>query len=324
MIFEKTIQNLYKKQLFNRCDDNGCVFYFSAKDFEGLNAEAYSFQSKRGDRLQGYFYYYGTPAEDRIVIFDHGMGGGHRSYMKEIEMLARHGYLVFSYDHTGCMESEGKCTNGFSQSLSDLDDCICALKADEKYVGRSISVVGHSWGAFAALNIPALHHDVTHIVPMSGFLSVDRIIAQNFSGPMRLYAKSIRTLEETANPDFVDYDAIETFRSMKTKALVIYSADDKIVRAINHFAPLRKDMLGREEQIRFLLVNNKGHNPNFTEDAVKYKDAFFADLTGKLKRNELATDEAKKTFIASYDWNRMTAQEEALWNEIFAFLDQKE
>lgn len=321
MIFEKQIVNAYKKRLFSRCDDSGCVFYYSASDFEGLKQEPFTFSAKAGHRLQGYFYSYGDLVADRVIVFDHGMGGGHRSYMREIETLARHGYLVFSYDHTGCMESEGESTNGFSQSLSDLDDCITALKADERFQNASFSVVGHSWGAFATLNIPALHPDVTHIVAMSGFISVEAIVKQNFSGLMSGYFKPIYALEEKINPNFVGYDARKTFLNMTTKALVIYSADDKVVRAIDHYAPLRKACAGLEDRISFMLVNGKGHNPNFTTDAVRYKDAFFADLTKKLKRKQLADDAARKAFVENYDWARMTAQDKDVWNKIFQFLD---
>ena len=320
MLFEKQILNAYKKKLFSRCDDTGCVFYYSASDFAGLKQEPYAFSAKAGHRMQGYFYFYGEPNADRIVVFDHGMGGGHRSYMKEIEMLARHGYRVFSYDHTGCMESEGESTHGFSQSLSDLDDCLTALKSDARFQGASYSVVGHSWGGFATLNIPALHPDVTHIVAMSGFLSVEAILKQNFSGLMGGYYQSIYALEEQENPAFVGYDARKTFSRMRTKAFVLYSADDKIVRAIDHYAPLRRACEGLSN-VHFMLVNHKGHNPNFTTDAVRYKDAFFADLTKRIKKKALADDDARRAFVKSYDWDRMTAQDEEVWSKIFRVLD---
>ena len=321
MIFAQQIENAYRAKMFSRQEISKAVFYFSAKDFEGLHKDPYLFNAIAGHRLQGYFYYYDNPIKDRIVIFDHGMGAGHRAYLREIAMLARHGYLVFAYDHTGCVESEGLSTNGFAQSLSDLDDCLNALKSDGKWEGYTFSVVGHSWGGFATLNIPALHPDVTHIVPISGFLSVDAMLEQQFSRLLTPYRASVRKLEENANPDYLKYDARKTFGTMTTKALVIYSADDRIVRALDHFAPLRRAMMGREEQIEFLLVNYKGHNPNFTEDAVRYKDEFFKTLTKKLKRHELTSEAAKRAFVDSYDWNRMTAQDSAVWDRIFTFLD---
>jgi hypothetical protein len=119
---------MYKGMMFARCDDTETVFYFAPKDFPGLQAEPHSFVGSAGHTLQGYFYQYDNAVPGRLIVFDHGFGGGHRAYMTEIEMLCRHGYRVFAYDHTGCMESEGENTKGFSQSLNDLDCCIKALK----------------------------------------------------------------------------------------------------------------------------------------------------------------------------------------------------
>ena len=96
MIFEEKVIERYKAMAFSRCDDDGTAFYFSSDDFPGLNKKAYSFKSSMGHNLQGYFYSYEKTVEGRIVVFDHGMGGGHRSYMREIEKLCRHGFLVFS------------------------------------------------------------------------------------------------------------------------------------------------------------------------------------------------------------------------------------
>ena len=128
MIFEKQIVDVFKKQMYNRCDDNGTAYYFSADDFEGLNKRGFTFTAQAGHTLQGYFYWYENPMENRLVVFEHGMGGGHRSYMREIETIAKKGYMVFAYDHTGCMESGGESPNGFAQSLKDLDCCISTLK----------------------------------------------------------------------------------------------------------------------------------------------------------------------------------------------------
>ncbi|MBQ8388555.1 MAG: alpha/beta fold hydrolase [Clostridia bacterium] len=319
MIFAKKIEAAYRGMIFVRCDDTGNVFYFDHTDFEGLRKENFDFKAAAGHTLKGAFYSYGGAKADRIVVFDHGMGGGHRSYMKEIERIARAGYLVFAYDHTGCMESGGESTNGFAQSLCDLNDCISALKACEKCAGRTFSVVGHSWGAFSTMNICALHPDITHIAALSGFISVEQMIKQNFSGLLSLYRKHIMAVERRANPRFADFNAIESLRGAKTKALLIYSADDPLVKKEFHYSPLREAAC---ENVTLVEVENKGHNPNFTEDAVKYKDAFFAELTAKLKAGELETPEQKAAFRASYDWERMTAQDEKIWKMILEHLEK--
>ena len=93
---KKQILKAYSDFAFTRYDDCDTVFYFSAADFPGLKSEPYRFASSLGHELKGYFYYYDGCREDRLIVFDHGMGGGHAAYMKEIELLAKKGYLVFS------------------------------------------------------------------------------------------------------------------------------------------------------------------------------------------------------------------------------------
>ena len=141
--------DIYMGMAYTRCDDNGTAFYFSAKDFADLKQEPYSFKSSKGHNLQGNIYYYDGYLENKLVIFEHGFGGGHLSYMKEIEKLCAHGYRVFAYDHTGCMKSGGETPNGMAQSLCDLNDCITALKSDANFKDLSFSVIGHSLTSYS-------------------------------------------------------------------------------------------------------------------------------------------------------------------------------
>lgn len=321
MIFEKQIEGIYKKQFMNRCDDTESVFYFSVDDFEGLHREPYAFQSSSGDRLQGYFYYYENYVPDRLIVFDHGFGGGHTAYMKEIEMLCKHGFRVFSYDHTGCMESEGDSPRGLAQSLCDLNDCFNTFKADEKYRDLDFSVVGHSWGGFSTMNIAALHPEISHVVSMSGFVAVEQMINQFFGGIMKPYRKNIIRIETENNAKFMKYHAVDSLTNTNAKVLLIYSSNDKMVNKEMHYDVL-KNGLAHKENVKIMLVDNKGHNPNYTEDAAAYLNEFLDAKAKKVKKKELETKEQKQEFLNSYDWNRMTAQDESVWNEIFKVLDE--
>ncbi len=315
----KFIEKIYRSMVYNRADDNGCVFYFTADSFEGLHREEYSFPSSLGHTLAGAFYYYDGFNENRLIIFEHGMGSGHTGYMTEIERLCREGYRVFAYDHTGCMNSGGESTNGFVQSLRDLDDAVKALKADEKYSSLPISVIGHSWGGFSTMNISALHPDIEKCVAMSGFISAEQILKGFFKGILSPFYKKILALESESNPNYIRYNALETLKNTKTKMLIIHSDDDKTVSAANNFDLLEKELSAREN-ISFLRLNGKNHNPNYTDDAVKYKDKFFAEYQKALKKKALVTEEDKKAFKAKYDWKRMTAQDENVWKVITEFL----
>ena len=182
------------------------------------------------------------------------MGGGHRSYMREIETIAKKGYMVFAYDHTGCMESGGESPNGFAQSLKDLDCCISTLKTIGKFKGEEITVIGHSWGGFSTQNIMAIHPDLKNVVALSGFSSVKRMVAQHFSGALKPFAKAIYALEETSNPEYVKYDAVESLAKTDVKALIIHSGDDPLVKREFHFDIMRsalKDNISYFATIQF-------------------------------------------------------------------------
>lgn len=318
MIFEKQVVNEYKKMMFSRCDDVESVKYFSAEDFNGLRVEEYSFKASAGHTLQGYFYEYDNALSNRIIVFDHGFGGGHLAYMKEIELLCRRGFRVFSYDHTGCMKSGGESPNGLAQSLCDLNDCITMLRSDKRFSECDISVMGHSWGGFSTLNITALHHDISHIVVISGFVSVEKMVNTFFGGAMKGYRKAILALEKSVNPYFVEFDAIETLKNTTTRALLIYSDNDSLCKR-EHYDMLN-DGLKENDNVSLMLVAGKGHNPNYTVDAVKYLGEFSAARAKLLKRRNL-TAEDKKSFVDSFDWNRMTEQDAAVWSAIFAHLE---
>ena len=138
-------------------------------------------------------------------------------------MIAKHGYMVLSYDHSGCMKSEGNSTGGFGQSLCDLNDCINSLKQNEKYNNMKISVVGHSWGAFSTMNIPYFHNDVKHVIAMSGFISIKQVLGTMFKGILKSAYNDILKLEEDSNPNLININAIDSLKDFKGKALIIHS-----------------------------------------------------------------------------------------------------
>ena len=320
MIFEKKVVGFYTAQFFNRCDDKGLAHYFSHADFPGLRQQPFDFKSSLGHEMKGWFYCYDEIIPGRLVIFEHGFGGGHRSYMKEIEMLCRRGFLVYTYDHTGCMESGGDSPRGLSQSLRDLNDAINALQATPGFRDLKISVMGHSWGAFSTMNIAALHPEVTHIVALCGFVSVEEMVGQFFSGILKGYRKAVLKIEQESNPDFVTYNAARTLADCAAKVLLIYSSNDKLVIREIHHGILTRALEGKADT-RILLEENKGHNPNYTADAVAYLAQYTADMTRKLKDKKLNTEAEKKAFRESWDWDRMTKQDEKVWAEIFRALD---
>ena len=320
MVFEKQIIGIYNMMMGSRQDPTGDIYYFDYTDFPGMCAEPFEFKGNVGQALRGKVYYFGEKCKEKITVFDHGMGNGHRAYMREIVELTRHGYTVIAYDHTGCRDSEGESIRGFAQSLADLDHCLKYLKTREDFKGASISVIGHSWGSFSTMNIPALHPEVTHIVGMSGFISVPAILEQFFSGILKGYRPAVYKIEEERNPEYVGFDAITSIKGSSTKAMYIQSLDDKTINTRYHFDKLRAALADRENT-HFIPLTGRNHNPNYTEDAVKLLGDFQKRLAKFRKKNKAPTDAEKQEFVSGFDWAAITEQDADLWNRIFDFLD---
>ncbi|MBQ3518107.1 MAG: alpha/beta fold hydrolase [Clostridia bacterium] len=321
MLFEKQILGVYRRILYSRCDDTGTAYYFTTEDFPGLSRVPYRFASSLGHTLQGCFYSYENEKyPDRLVVFEHGFGGGHSAYMREIELLCRHGFTVFAYDHTGCMESGGAGTNGLSQSLHDLDDCLRALKANEKYKNKRFSIMGHSWGGFSTMNICALHPEVTHIVAMAGFPSVEALFRSAAKGMLAPLRHVFLKEEAKSNPAYCNHSAFDALQNCRVPCLLIYGEKDMLCTKKGFYDPLCKT-LADNKNISLMLCNGKGHNPNYTQSAEKYL-AQYGKERKKFAKTKPSADQ-KQAFVASYDWRAMTDQDEAVWEKIFEVLDRE-
>lgn len=319
MLFEKFILSTYKKTLLTRHDPDGSVFYFTHEDFPTLGMRLFDFTSREGERLQGYFYTdEAVKYTDRLVIFEHGMGCGHRGYMREIATICAAGYPVFTYDHTGTLASGGRHIGGFTQSLCDLDAAITALKESGEADGKRLAVIGHSWGGYSTMNIGILHRDITHLVAMSGYPSVRKMIGVFFN-KMKGYIPTVFNSEAEVYHGYAEADATLSLLTTGAKVMLVHSKDDPTV-PYTLFEGIMRDV-GERSNIRYLTVDGKRHNPNYTEAAVRYKDEFFAALQEMKKKKRLGDEAAKAEFVKRWDWERMTEQDMDFWGEVFAFLE---
>ena len=319
------IESEYRKNFIRRYDDTGYIRYFEAKDFPQLRDEPFSFASGPY-RLAAHWYTVGEPKEGELVVFCHGIGGGHRSYLKEIVELCGRGYPVLAYDNTGCFASEGPDIVGMSRSLTDLDNCLRYLKAEgifQRYA--RVFVVGHSWGGYAAGNIASLHGDISKAVVISGFVSVERLLEDNMSGvaaPLRkTVLKRLCAFEKNAAPDYFDYCTMDAVNGRKTRFLFAHSKDDQMVQYDHHTGWLKEQTDNTD--VRWMICDGRKHNPNYTPDAVTYMNDMFGAFNQEIKEGRLKTLEEKQDFFKDADWDRMTAQDGAFWDEVVAFLEEK-
>ena len=314
------VNRLYDSRVIHRYDDNGYTKYFTYDDFPQLQKKAISFKSGE-NTLRGWIYSYEGCCNE-LVILCHGINGGHFSYMTEINLIAKNGYPVLAYDNTGCFSSDGKDIYSIGQSLVDLDNAIKWLKADGLFASYDkVHVIGHSWGGYAAGNIPYYHKDLSHVVDISGFISVTQIIRtflmvdENFIN--RHMYKVVYKREKNALPDYFDSDIRTAIDSAPdTKFFIAHSTDDDMVLYRFNTELIVKE--GPKPNLKLHIYEDKSHHPHYTKDAAQYLNKTFNDFNAVSKK--LKTLEQKKEFFKDTDWVRMTQQDEDFWNEVFEFL----
>lgn len=311
-------ETLYKKILIKRYDDNHIIHYFSHKDFDNLKAENINFITDEGLTIRGNFYFYPSYKENRLIIFCHGIGGGHRSYMREIELLCKNGYRVLAYDNIGCFESEGKNIRAASESINDLLCVLNTLKNNGMLNGIKVSLIGHSWGGHAVSNILSYYDGISSIVCISGYASIELFLKSIFKGKHNFIRKSIIKYEKKINPNLYNSYSYNAVKDTKTKILFIHSKDDPTIK-LDASAFSYKEKINNPN-VQYILCEGKLHNPNYTYDAVKYMNESFMEYNKLIKTKKLKSFNDKKAYMDKLDWYRMTSQDEEIWNKILETL----
>jgi len=312
------LTHLYKKMFIKRYDDDGIVKYFSYTDFPELEAKPIEFYTPEQNHIKGYIYSYANPDKEHLVIFCHGIGGGHRSYMREIETLARAGLEVVAYDNTGCFESTGENIRGFTEALNCLVSCINFLKENKYLKNRKLSVVGHSWGGYIAGNILNYYKGIHSISVISGFVSLK--VFTDLTN--KLLTRSVYRFEKKANPQYVDSSSLDAFKTTNANVLIVHSKDDDIVKYDVGAGYLQK-YLEPKPNIKYLILDGKKHEPQYTKEASKYFYSFFEEYPVLIKKKVLKTKEDRIAYVNKFDFWKMTEQDKEVWDEIIKNIKQK-
>ena len=318
----RLIERIYRKNFVHRYDDTGYLHYFTAADYPGLRDVPCAFFSG-GNRLSAHLYRYDDCREDTLVVFCHGIGGGHRSYLQEIVQLCKRGFPVFAYDNTGCFDSQGESIRCACQSLADLDSALKFLKREgifNRY--RRVCVVGHSWGGYAAGCVPLYHTDVEKVIDISGFCSVTHMLEDSVGGakdPVRRYLlKQLCAFERTAAPIYYDASVLKAVNAGGARFMLVQSDDDPVVK-YEHAVGLVKERAVNPETV-YLIYHGRMHNPNYTQDAAVYLAETFQAFNADVKAGRCRTLQDKQRFFSDVDWERMTRQDEAFWDAAAVFL----
>ena len=304
------IAKTYIKRFVCRYDKEVGVPYHVFSNFKGLRQESYAFNNSRGIEIHYFYYYYDNYRDDKIVLFCHGMGPGHVSYLADIDALARRGYKVLTLDYRGCGESKGEYLGSLNAPTRDVMDLLAYLKLD-----KPIVIVGHSLGGFTALKVASLHSDITKVVALAPIVTI-RPMVYNAS-KSKFITHFILKYERKIEKEYDKIDLPEYLKTTTDDILFIQSIDDQMVP---YETSLKVAEDAHNSHIQTIRLNNRKHNPNYTEAAINYMNEVFGGYTRLAKYKKIQSDEERTAYFKDVSLNKLTEQDEELFDRIADFL----
>lgn len=306
------VSKVYINKFVCRYDKEVGVPYYSYKDFKGLKQEAYTFNNSKGIEIHYFFYYYDNYKDDKIILFLPGLGPGHASYMREIETLAKRSYKVLTLDYTGCGESKGPYLGSLNIPTRDTIELLNLLNLD-----KPIVLMGHSLGGFTALKVAYLRKEITKAVVMSPIVTIRPMIFN--ASKSKFITHFVLKYERKVGKEIDKIDLINYLKATTDDILFIQSVDDSMV-------PYETSLKVAEESnnphIKTIKFENKKHNPNYTLEAVQYMNEVFGAFNRRVMDKAIATDEERIAYFKNISIERLTEQDQNLFNQIEEFISK--
>ena len=155
---------------------------------------------------------------------------------------------------------------------------------------------------------------------LSLLASIDTLTDAGFGGKLKPFKKYIKRFERKANGNLADCCSVDALRATDTKALLIHSRDDQMADISTGLDYVRSRI--SNPNVKYLEVEGKFHNPNYTEDAVAYMRQTFGEYEALVKSKKLRTLEQKKAYMADKGFLRMTEQDGKIWDKIFSHMEK--
>ena len=290
-----------------RCEGNSDLKYFTHEDFEDLDAKPVSFLSDRGQRLNGAVYTYRGVEPSGLVIFAHGMGGGHLSYTTDIRTITKAGFAVLAYDNTGTMASEGRSLHSFYQAVKDLRAALNFVHGDKKLSEYKIVLAGHSWGAYTVCQALAFAEDqVAGVVAFSPPDSAARVICDNMSQAVGIPMIWILPALWTASVIRGGWSSRHKSSSVllktdKVPVMILQGDADTAVLLKN--SPLSNPKVMAKKNITGIIYEGKAHNVYQTKESEKYLNKVFNAIAKAQKKygKNIPEDEKAKVYDIDYE-----------------------
>lgn len=303
-LFRHAIKAIYGR----RFDGAPSLPYARAKDF-GIEEKRFSFETDKHHILYGSKYFKKGVKPKALVVFFHGLGDGRASYVRSICQLANEGYLVYAYDNTGCMESEGNKIISLEHTIIDQEYFFKYLEEDPDSKGLKRYSVGHSWGGYGAAMSAKPEYKIEKIVDIAGFNDPLRLVSEKLPKWCHIFKPSIWldlkcfTGKEGAQKTY------QILQNSTAKVLYIQGDKDKDVTPGEGYEPLYA-LFKENKRFQFLYIPNRGHSVYKSKDAEEYVQKIMKEGITSLK----------STKDVEMDLIRATNPNKEIWDKIFIFL----
>ena len=307
----------YNQVFGKRCDGDERLKYFSHEDFDGLKAAPVEFENDKGDTLRGAIYAKsGLQMPEALIIFSHGMGGGHRSYMTEINTFAQNGFAVLAYDNTGTFASDGNKLGGFCQGPSDLVSAINFARSHKALGNMKILLAGHSWGGYSVCQ--ALGNEdvkvegaVTFGAPESGYQVIGAAMGEKLAFLTPVFKLAFRIFEgERA----MVLSSQALANAEPTPVLLLHGKNDHLVPPAVSAAENAKDL----PHVKSVIFDSRYHNVYQTIESEIYMNETFAKINATKKNKNASEEEINACY--DIDYELITREDPSIMNAVIMFM----
>ena len=316
---------IHHKFFGKRCEGNPNLIYFTADDFPNLLYQPIEFPSNHGQLLRGGLYSIPALAPYKaLLIFVHGMGGGHLSYMTEINTLAKKGFLVLSYDQTGTCSSEGKSLGGFFQGVLDLYSALSFIKKNDSLNHYPVVLAGHSWGGYIVCQVLQFSPDVRAITAMSAFEDDAALfcsLIQNQTGfPVKFLKPFFGIIKRLKYGKKANQKTSSILKKSSIPVLLLHGENDNTVPLKNSVAAQFLDC-DKNSIIKSVVFPDRFHNLYQTRESEHYLNEIFSAIAMAESQLKKSSDPEKvKSLYRSIDYSKMTEEDPETMDFIDRFL----